>query len=88
MSRVPVWVERKFSFDFPAGQYPNMCILGQFREARFRLFDRVETSQPERFNHSLVDPRLKKPMKLVDHLYFVAEHDDHHLAPIWELINK
>ena len=25
-------------------------------------------------------------MRLVDHLYFVAEHDDHHLAYIWELI--
>jgi hypothetical protein len=24
-------------------------------------------------------------MRLVDHLYFVAEHDDHHLARIWEL---
>jgi hypothetical protein len=23
---------------------------------------------------------------LVDHLYFVAEHDDHHLARIWELL--
>ena len=28
-----------------------------------------------------------KPMRLVDHLYFVAEHDDHHLARIWELVN-
>jgi hypothetical protein len=27
-------------------------------------------------------------MRLVDHLYFVAEHDDHHLARIWELILK
>jgi hypothetical protein len=26
-------------------------------------------------------------MRLVDHLYFVAEHDDHHLARIWELVN-
>jgi hypothetical protein len=26
-------------------------------------------------------------MRLVDHLYFVAEHDDHHLAHMWELIN-
>jgi hypothetical protein len=23
----------------------------------------------------------------VDHLYFVAEHDDHHLARIWEMID-
>jgi len=27
-------------------------------------------------------------MRLVDHLYFVAEHDDHHLAKIWELIAR
>jgi hypothetical protein len=26
-------------------------------------------------------------MRLIDHLYFVAEHDDHHLARIWELVN-
>jgi hypothetical protein len=26
-------------------------------------------------------------MRLVDHLYFVAEHDDHHLAHIWELMH-
>jgi hypothetical protein len=26
-------------------------------------------------------------MRLVDHLYFVAEHDDHHLARIWELLS-
>jgi hypothetical protein len=25
-------------------------------------------------------------MRLVDHLHFVAEHDDHHLATIWELV--
>jgi len=24
-------------------------------------------------------------MRLVDRLFFVAEHDDHHLARIWEL---
>jgi len=23
---------------------------------------------------------------LLDHLHFVAEHDDHHLAWIWELL--
>jgi hypothetical protein len=25
-------------------------------------------------------------MQLVDHQYFLAEHDNHHLAVIWELI--
>jgi hypothetical protein len=32
-------------------------------------------------------PRLKQPMRLVDHLFFVAEHDDHHLALIRELLD-
>jgi hypothetical protein len=30
---------------------------------------------------------MKKPMRLVDHLYFVAEHDDHHLAWIWQMMS-
>jgi hypothetical protein len=62
-------------------------ILADFRGARFRLLDRVGTFEPALFSRSLVHPRLKQPMRLVDHLYFVAEHDDHHLARIWELIN-
>jgi len=37
-------------------------------------------------SRAIPHPRLKTPMRLVDHLYFVAEHDDHHLARIWELL--
>src|ERR1700719_2635884 len=38
------------------------------------------------FVRTISHPRLKTPMRLVDHLYFVAEHDDHHLSRIWELV--
>lgn len=61
-------------------------ILAGFRNARMQLVARVETLDPALFARTLIHPRLKKPMRLVDHLYFVAEHDDHHLACIWELI--
>ncbi len=63
-------------------------ILAEFRSARLRLAERVEKFPPSTFARSLLHPRLKQPMRLVDHLYFVAEHDDHHLARIWELINE
>ncbi|MBK9108685.1 MAG: DinB family protein [Saprospiraceae bacterium] len=33
-------------------------------------------------------PRLKVPMKPVDMAYFVAEHDDHHLASMREILNN
>jgi uncharacterized damage-inducible protein DinB len=61
-------------------------ILTAFREARMHLVDRVWKSQSFLFARTLLHPRLNQPMRLVDHLYFVAEHDDHHLARIWELI--
>src|SRR5208282_320118 len=54
-------------------------ILADFRGARTKLADRVAQVDREFFSRSLLHPRLKQPMRLVDHLYFVAEHDDHHL---------
>jgi len=61
-------------------------ILAKFRKARLQLADRVVGLDPTIFARSIPHPRLKQPMRLVDHLYFVAEHDDHHLARIWELL--
>jgi len=61
-------------------------ILADFRASRLRLAERVEALPAETFSRSLVHPRLKQPMRLVDHLFFVAEHDDHHLARIFELV--
>jgi len=62
-------------------------ILAQFRTARLRLLDRLGELQPELFAGTKLHPRLMQPMRLVDHLYFVAEHDDHHLAKIWGMIS-
>jgi uncharacterized damage-inducible protein DinB len=67
---------------------PLREILSDFRAARLRLLDRVGTFQAGQFSRSKLHPRLKQPMRLVDHLYFVAEHDDHHLATIWEMIHS
>ena len=38
-------------------------------------------------NHAL-HPRLKTPMRVMDLCFFVAEHDDHHLAHISQLITS
>ena len=61
-------------------------VLTDFREARARFVERAGKVDPTLYSRVLVHPRLQKPMRLVDHLYFVAEHDDHHLASIWQLI--
>lgn len=66
---------------------PVEQILSEFRVARARLLQRVNEMEASVFARAIPHPRMKTPMRLVDHLYFVAEHDDHHLARIWELVN-
>jgi len=60
-------------------------LLYEFRTSRAALAGKLETLRPAQFAQTLLHPRLKQPMRLVDHLYFVAEHDDHHLARVWAI---
>jgi uncharacterized damage-inducible protein DinB len=63
-------------------------IVSAFRKERMQLVDRVAAIDPASVSRTILHPRLKQPMRLVDHLYFAAEHDDHHLARIWELVRS
>jgi uncharacterized damage-inducible protein DinB len=63
-------------------------ILIAFRAARESLLKDVEKCDASAFTRAIPHPRLKTLFHLADHLYFVAEHDDHHLAHIWELVNR
>ena len=63
-------------------------ILTAFRRSRRTLTDRLETLAPQDFSRTATHPRLQAPMRLVDHLMFIAEHDDHHLARIQEIRSK
>lgn len=64
---------------------PLAEILGAFREARLGLVARLTGLDPALFARTALHRRLRSPMRLVDHLFFVAEHDDHHLTRIAEL---
>jgi uncharacterized damage-inducible protein DinB len=66
---------------------PLEQILTDFRTPRERLLKCVDELDPSLFARAIPHPRLKTPMRLADDLYFVTEHDDHHLARIWELVN-
>ena len=61
-------------------------ILKKFRASRSGMMRLIEAMDPALFGSTSLHPRLKQPMRMVDHLYFVAEHDDHHLARIFELL--
>jgi uncharacterized damage-inducible protein DinB len=61
-------------------------ILQGFRTARLGLVNQLEGADEADWLRSALHPRLKTPMRLLDLAFFVAEHDDHHLATITELL--
>jgi uncharacterized damage-inducible protein DinB len=63
-------------------------ILVAFRLSRLVTLNRLEGRGVEYFERSALHPRLKQPMRVVDLLFFVSEHDDYHLARISELIRE
>jgi hypothetical protein len=61
--------------------------IGQsFRQRRNEIVNRLESLDAELFARSAVHPRLNVPMRLVDFVFFQAEHDDYHLSRINELL--
>jgi uncharacterized damage-inducible protein DinB len=60
-------------------------LLAGFRQARSALVARLDAMSPADFGRCGNHPRLKQPMRVVDLCFFVAEHDDYHLARITTL---
>jgi uncharacterized damage-inducible protein DinB len=67
-------------------QVSTATILANFRSERTQLVNRLDNLAPEMFAAVAHHPRLNVPMRLVDMLFFQAEHDDYHLARISEMI--
>jgi hypothetical protein len=44
--------------------------------------------QDDQLLGTALHPGLKTPMRIIDLAYFVAEHDDHHLASIREMMTS
>lgn len=62
------------------------AIIAEFTVTRARLIaglDRI--ADP---GVASLHPRLKRPMRLIDFCFFIAEHDDHHLALVTRLLDS
>ncbi len=67
---------------------PAADVLREFRSERERFVRRLDAYDERMAGRSATHPRLQKPMRVIDLAYFIAEHDDHHLASITELIRR
>ena len=57
-------------------------ILTTFRETRAGFVERLDSLDSSLVEQTALHPRLQTPMRTIDLVFFVAEHDDHHLAQI------
>ena len=61
-------------------------LLRNFSVVRSKLIALVENMDEPTASLTINHPRLQKPIRLMDALFSTAEHDDHHLAKIRELL--
>lgn len=60
-------------------------VLAEFRALRGEFVARVSVMTPAELARTAAHPRLGQPMSVIDLSFFMAEHDDHHLATITAL---
>lgn len=63
-------------------------LLVGFAAARKVLVSRLEGLSDSEWLAAGLHPRLEQPMRILDLAEFVAEHDDHHLVRISELLRR
>ncbi len=80
-------LENRKTYEAGHNDRPLHEVLGHFRSARQELVAQLDRADEADWLRSSVHPRLKTPMRLLDLAFFVAEHDDHHLATITELLH-
>jgi uncharacterized damage-inducible protein DinB len=57
-------------------------LIKLFKIEREKLMYTLQNITENDLNKEAIHPRLGTPMRLIDLAFFVAEHDDHHLAQI------
>ncbi len=61
-------------------------IVADFHTERFAIVKQLDVLDTREVLKTAHHPRLKKPMRVIDPTYFIAEHDDHHLAQVSRLV--
>lgn len=83
----PADLQNRATYEARHNERPLPDLLAAFRTHRAALVARLEPFEASDLLRTARHPRLDQPMRMLDHLYFVAEHDDHHLARISGLLH-
>ncbi|MFC1572009.1 DinB family protein [Candidatus Eisenbacteria bacterium] len=83
----PADLENRKTHDADHNTTPIQALLVSFRRARMDMVAILDSLDESAIARVAMHPRLETPMRMLDLAVFVAEHDDHHIARISELIH-
>jgi len=83
----PADMTNQKTYDADHNKSEFISIMSTFSRVRGQLVQRLEAYPMEMFGKIAQHPRLDKPMRVVDSLYFQAEHDDHHVETIIRILS-
>ena len=79
-------LKNRKTYEADHNSQPIDSLLASFRAARAEFVRRLEGYDAAFIERMALHPRLQMRMRVLDFAFFMAEHDDHHLARISELI--
>ena len=81
-------MSNKKTYDAHHNERSIDALLSEFEQKRKEFIEALQELDDETQEFVATHPRLKVPMKVVDMAFFTAEHDDHHIASIYEIIES
>jgi len=84
---MPTDLANRRTFEAGHNNRPLADLLAEFRRVRQAFVALLARADDAALTRTALHPRLRTPMTLTDLAFFVAEHDDHHLATIAALID-
>lgn len=84
----PADMTNKKTYDAGHNSKNIQDILKKFREVRREYVKKLDSINEETAARTALHPRLNQPMRLIDNIFFAAEHDDHHIAIIRRIIQQ
>ena len=84
----PADMENRKTYEADHNATPIENILRDLRRERHAFVARLADLNEADAARTSLHPRLNQPVRLLDLMQFIAEHDDHHLARIAELAHS
>src|SRR5258707_1714972 len=81
----PADLKNRKTTDANYNAMPVDTILQEFRNRRAIFVHKLEEMTEDQLALISIHPRVQQSMRVIDMAYFVAEHDDHHIASMREV---